>query len=57
MNVSLWLSVGVALLMAAHFLNDKQRKWLRYACAVVGVALLIQPVIAGLHWLGGLVGV
>jgi hypothetical protein len=56
MSVPLWLSVGVAVLLVRVFIAKPQPKWLRYGAGAVAVALLIQPVIAGLHWLGGLVG-
>lgn len=56
MNTSLLVMMGVALLLVGCWCKGwgSLYKWACLACAVL---LAIQPVVATLKWLGGLVGV
>ena len=55
MNMSLLIMMGVALLLLGVVAKGSQLwKWSCIACAVL---LAIQPLVATLKWLGGLVGV
>lgn len=54
MNMSLLVMMGVALLLLACVAKGRVYK---YSCIACAVLLAIQPVIAALKWLGGLVGV
>ena len=54
MNTSLLLMAGVALLLAGCWVKSSSiYKWICGACALL---LAIQPVVAALKWVGGLVG-
>lgn len=55
MNAQLVIMLALALLLLRGLAKDS--KYLTWAAWGASVALLIQPVVALLKWLGGLVGV
>lgn len=55
MNANLVLMLGVALLLARQWFREA--KWFEWVAKATAAVLLIQPTVAALKWLGGLVGV
>jgi hypothetical protein len=57
MNMSLLVMMGIALLLLGQWAKGIGASLWKWSCLACAILLAIQPIVAALKWLGGLVGV